>query len=334
MPCIKCKSSMLEWNKDDHLYHCISCGGTQLTYSGVTQQNMKAPPVSSATPTKLGIDNTTPPKVELSHSPPLNVRHGDPAPGHYQKVEAKIPEVIEKLESGHGIRGTSRETGIAVNTIRELIKEEDIKVSEKDKNITGKPVSSTKKEEELQPLRVSELPKETINKLGLQKEVQEDLQSELPPVPSRPKGGGKGPNSGMINREIGRYYDNNWPQIQRECKLNGEKATKERWDIPDGTWRGLKLRKAGIPRPNPNGKKPVVKKPATVEPPILKEIRAINDRLAAIEKKLVTPEKGEALFDEPGQLFLIESILKATATMPAAERAVKIIQVLKTIRAV
>jgi hypothetical protein len=319
MPCIKCKSNMLEWNNEDKRYHCISCGGTQPTYAGGSQQNMKPLPVSIDKPSKLGIDNTTPPKVELSHSPPLNVRHGDPAPGHYRNVKEKLPEVIEKFESGHGIRGISRETGISPNTIRGLIKEEAAASSIR-----------PKQEEELQPLRVSALPKDTIDKLGLQKEVQEDLQSDLPPVPLRPQGGGRGPGTWRINKVIRDYYDSNRAQIEKERKQNGDKATKKRWNIPSGTWSGLLRRWSGIPKPKKtNGEKPV-----TGEPPILKEIRAINDRLTAIENKLVTPEKGEALFNEADELFLLESLLKATATMNAAERAAKIIHVLKTIRAI
>ena len=163
-----------------------------------------------------------------------------------------------------------------------------------------------------------------------------DQAIELPPVPPRPKGAGRGPNSRKINREVGRYYDDNRAQIEKEVKEYGETKTRLRWSIPSPTWTGLKHRWSGIPRvKKPKVEKPVVGKPVIVskEVPILREIRAINDRLAAIENKLVAPEKGEALFNEKDQLFLLESVLKATNTKKAPERAVKILNVLKTIRA-
>ncbi len=50
-------------------------------------------------------------------------RHGVPFPEHYKKVKEKQTEVIAKIEAGNGIRKTSRESGIARNTVRTIIRD-------------------------------------------------------------------------------------------------------------------------------------------------------------------------------------------------------------------
>ena len=70
---------------------------------------------------------------------------------------------------------------------------------------------------------------------------------DLPPVPPKPVGGGKG--SGTLNIRIGQYYDQHREQIELEMKRYGILRVLERWHIGGGTWVGLKRRWYGPTQP-------------------------------------------------------------------------------------
>jgi hypothetical protein len=76
---------------------------------------------------------------------------------------------------------------------------------------------------------------------------QNQGNDKLPEIPPKPTGSG-GPGAGSINRQIGRYYDENRKQIEAEIAQYGEKQTLTRWHISSSTWKGLRDRWAGVKR--------------------------------------------------------------------------------------
>ena len=134
--CPKCGLKALERDGTD--LHCWSCGkifyyvftesqeGIEITPKVITETSHKVEIVSTD---KVSIQVPKSNEIlEQSQKPEKPKRPKRDEFGHCAKVYTKIPDVIRLINSGHGIRAIIKETGLAQNTIREIIDEHSLSI--------------------------------------------------------------------------------------------------------------------------------------------------------------------------------------------------------------
>ena len=99
---------------------------------------------------------------------------------------------------------------------------------------------------------ISQLPQETIDRLGLNDAQAEDKFGPVPPKPKK-------------NRQIYRWLEDNADRIVAEVKEVGTKTVRERWQMSNNTWTRFKKRHGlALGNGRPSRVKPV---PASGTPP-------------------------------------------------------------------
>lgn len=62
-------------------------------------------------------------EIPIQEESKVRLRRGNPHPGHYKKVTDKLDTIKEIAPDG--IRKAARETGVAVNTVRKILREDN-----------------------------------------------------------------------------------------------------------------------------------------------------------------------------------------------------------------
>jgi hypothetical protein len=277
---------------------------------------------------------------------------------HYPKTTERLPQVFECLATGLGVRETARETGLAINTVRDIIKRQGLPAGQhltKELKKSGTLASTALS-------RIEEEPMVTATKVNAN--IPENIPSQiqtLPPVPARPTGGGRA--GGGANRAIAQYYNEHQKELEAEVAKYGTAETLKRWHISHSTWNGLKKRWTGIPRitkkPSAVTKTPVREtkpavpvtkaapaetKPAESETPAPKEpdvlaalaivfgeiageFAKIRQQLEDLKTEVIAPQESAFVSDQL-KADIVFCVMKAWHPDSAAKKIVEILKVL------